>query len=40
MRPPVCRILVIVAKMGDGVGVQSRREVKTVLGTFVFTTGR
>lgn len=40
MRPPVCRILVIVAKMGDGVGVQSRREVKTVLGTSVFTTGR
>lgn len=37
LRPPACCILVIVAKMGDRVGVQGRREVKTVLGTFVFT---
>lgn len=40
LRPSVCRILVIGAKTGDGVGVLGRREVKTILGTFVFTTGR
>ena len=41
LRPPVCRILVIGAKTGDGVGgVLGRREVKTILGTFVFITGR